>query len=73
MKYLLKNIAWTDVWSNEKASEVHDSFLSKFTYLYNIAFLKNEVKTKAKSLMSSYITKELVKKSSYRLKVKKLN
>ena len=49
---LFKNIAWTNVLSNENANEAYDSFLSKFTDLYNVAFPKKEVKTKTKNLMS---------------------
>ena len=60
-KYLLRNIAWTDVLSNKNASEAYDSFLSKFTDLYNIAFPKKEVKIKIKNLMSPLITKVLLK------------
>ena len=60
-KYLLKNVAWRDVWNNENASEACDSFLSKFTDLYDIAFPKKQVKIKIKNLMSPWITKGLVK------------
>ena len=49
---LFKNIAWTNVLSNENANEAYDSFLSKFTDSYNVAFPKKEVKTKTKNLMS---------------------
>ena len=49
---LFKNIAWTNVLSNENTNEAYDSFLSKFTDLYNVAFPKKEVKTKTKNLMS---------------------
>ena len=38
--------------SNENAREAYDSFLSKFTDLYNITFLKKEVKIKTENLIS---------------------
>ena len=66
---LFKNIAWTNVLSNENANEAYDSFLSKFTDLYNVAFPKKEVKTKTKNLMSPLITKGLVKSSKRKQKL----
>ena len=49
-----------NVLSNENASEAYDSFLSKFTDLYDIAFLRKEAKIKTKNLISPWITKRLV-------------
>ena len=63
LEHLWKNIAWTDVLFNECASEVYDSFFSKFTDLCNIAFLNKKVKIKTKNLVSPWITKGLVKYS----------
>ena len=40
-KYLLKNVTWIDVLSNKNAIEAYDSFLPKFTDLYNIAFVNS--------------------------------
>ena len=69
---LFKNITWTNVLSNENANEAYDSFLSKFTDLYNVVFPKNEVKTKTKNLMSPRITKGLVKSSKRKQKLYKV-
>ena len=62
LKYLLKNIAWSDALSVKNASETYVSFFSKFTDLCKIAFLEKEVKIKTKNLMSPRITKGPVKK-----------
>ena len=62
LKYLLKNIAWSDALSVKNASEAYVSFFSKFTDLCKIVFLEKEVKIKTKNLMSPRITKGPVKK-----------
>ena len=54
-KYLVKDIVWTNVLGDKNASEAYNSFLSKFTGLYNIVFMKKEVKIKTKKLMGPWI------------------
>ena len=56
----LKNVTWTNVLTNENASEACDSFLSKFIWHY---FPKKEVKIKTNNLLSPWITKGQVKPS----------
>ena len=55
-----------DVLSNENASEAYDSFLSKFTDLYNTAFPKKEVKEKTSNFVRPWVTKAGLPKSSKR-------
>ena len=52
-KYFLKNIPWTDLLSNEDASEAYDFLISKFTDLPNIAFRKKGYENKNKEFNES--------------------
>ena len=59
-KYLVI-VSWTDVLSNQNASEAMIPFFSKFTDLYGIALPKKEVKIKTKNLMRPWFKKGMVK------------